>query len=229
MAVFAVIGLAVGGRVCMWWVYDADFQGDEEKFFDAVQYGDLEKAKRLFAQDSSRIHAKDRYGRTPLFIAVSGMKNETEMAAWLIEVGADVNAAETNGFTPLYWAAFDGNVALVDLLLASGASVDVKTNDGKTPLYVAPEKGFVDIVTALAHRGADVNVASKEGWTPLHLAARQGKKDLVDSLLAWGADPRAQDIALQTPLQDASSHGHTDIVALLMARDPEAQDPRRSG
>ena len=131
-ALFVLIVLANVARTCLSFVFNTDERGDEEQLVNAVQIGDREWAERILAKDPKFIETKDRYGRTLLFLAVAATKNETEMAARLLELGADVDAAEQNGFTPLYWAAFDGNAELVDLLLANGANANAKTQDGKT-------------------------------------------------------------------------------------------------
>ncbi|MBP2681315.1 MAG: hypothetical protein H6Q78_1178, partial [Candidatus Krumholzibacteriota bacterium] len=111
-----IVGLAAGYRMCVWFVFDRDGRSGEEQFVNAIQVGDLEWARRVLANDSTLLEKKDRWGRTPLYIAVSATQNERELAEWLIGLGANVNEPEMNGFTPLYWAAFDGNAELVELL-----------------------------------------------------------------------------------------------------------------
>ena len=53
----------------------------------------------------------------------------------LLEKGADVNAKNNDGWTPLHWASENGHEAIVSLLLEKGADVNAKDNDGETPLH----------------------------------------------------------------------------------------------
>jgi len=51
-----------------------------------------------------------------------------------LDKGADVNAKDADGWTPLYFAANGGHKEIVELLIAKGASVNAKNVDGETPL-----------------------------------------------------------------------------------------------
>ena len=56
------------------------------------------------------------------------------MAELLIANGADVNAKDIDGWTPLRKAAFYGHREIVELLIANGADVNAKDDEGRTPL-----------------------------------------------------------------------------------------------
>ena len=71
-------------------------------------------------------------GWTPL-----GFAANKEVAALLIAKGADVNAKNDFGVTPLYGAASGGHKEVAELLIANGADVNVKSNFGETPLDLA--------------------------------------------------------------------------------------------
>jgi len=55
----------------------------------------------------------------------------------LLEKGADIESKDTDGQTPLSWAAQDGCEAVVQLLLEKGADIESKDTDGQTPLLWA--------------------------------------------------------------------------------------------
>jgi ankyrin repeat protein len=67
----------------------------------------------------------------------------------LLERGADVNAKDDSGITPLHWAANNGNKAVAELLIAKGADVEAKNNDGRTPLILAAYNDLQDPACAL--------------------------------------------------------------------------------
>jgi ankyrin repeat protein len=67
----------------------------------------------------------------------------------LLDRGADVNARQQLGFTPLHAAAGNGDEAMADLLLARGADATLKSDDGKTPADVAAERGHTNLAERL--------------------------------------------------------------------------------
>ena len=146
---------------------------------------------------------------------------DKELLALLIAAGADVNAADKDGYTPLNRALFwKGHTECVKLLLAApGIDVNKANEDGWTPLARAAYKGHTECVKLLlAAPGIDVNKAEKDGSTPLYGAACNGHSACVRLLLA------APDINVNkadendwTPLARAACNGHSACVRLLLA------------
>jgi ankyrin repeat protein len=99
------------------------------------------------------------------------MAARREVAAMLIAHGADVNASTQTGETLLHRAAFEGDLAAVDLLLSHGATVTSRDASGTTPLHRAAQAGRFDVATRLLAKGADGRAAASDGTTPLSLAA----------------------------------------------------------
>jgi ankyrin repeat protein len=64
-----------------------------------------------------------------------------------------VFSKDTNGMTPLYWAAARGHKDVAELLLANKAEVNAKDNHGQTPLHVAAAEGHKDVVELLRQHG----------------------------------------------------------------------------
>lgn len=77
-----------------------------------------------------------------------------EIAKWLIERGADVNAANTYG-TPLFKHARVGNYDICKLFIDHGADVNVENYAGETALFDAADGGYYDVVKLLLEHGAD--------------------------------------------------------------------------
>ena len=132
-----------------------------------------------------------------------------------VEAGANANAKDNNGWTPLCYAADAGQARVVTILLANKADVSIKNAYGWTALWVA----WLDITTQpssnlrakavatfttpqqLARQKRSnqswqtiLKLASSKddnGWTPLHLAANNGYVDVVKLLLDHKADVNA--------------------------------------
>jgi ankyrin repeat protein len=112
----------------------------------------------------------DPYRRAPLHYASAD--DDVERVTALLAEGADVNAADIEGFTPLHFACGADAVNAVRVLLDSGASLESVNRFGNTPLWVAVanSRGVGDVILLLRERGADPYVVNKHGQTPLGLA-----------------------------------------------------------
>jgi uncharacterized protein len=136
----------------------------------------------------------------------------------LLRKPVDVNVAEADGATALYWAAEKNDLEVVELLLRAGAKPNSPTRYGYTPLAMAAINGNEAIIERLLKAGADANAATPDGESVLMAAARTGIAPAVEVLLANGADPNAKDrYRGQTALMWASSEGHAEAVAALLA------------
>ena len=100
----------------------------------------------------------------------------------LLAAGADVDAADASGFTPLHVAAAQGHADAVKALLAAGADIEAVTDKGHTPLHAAAWVGQVDVVAALLAAGAYPEAETEGGVTPLH-AARANKHYKIANML----------------------------------------------
>jgi ankyrin repeat protein len=99
----------------------------------------------------------------------AAQKCDIDRARELLERGADPNARDSVGATPLHYAALNGHVNAVKKLLEHGADVNARDKDGFTPLHVAACKGYVDVLGLILQYGADLNMQSRRGWTPYAL------------------------------------------------------------
>ncbi|XP_026757186.2 ankyrin-3 [Galleria mellonella] len=148
-------------------------------------------------------------------------------AAILECTGAAIAAASvvTNGIdqqdtfmrTALHYAAEQGHVEAVKLLLDAGCKVDISASDGLTPLHVAVIRNHLEIVKLLLEGGSHVNYTTHKKMTPLHFAASQGFLDMVKILVSYGAYLEARDTNERSALYLAAGQGHIDVVKYLIS------------
>ncbi len=104
-----------------------------------------------------------------LFSAI--VRGDLALAREAIEAGAEVEARDKDGHTPLHAACVNGHHDIVRLLLFHGADVNAKTRHDFTPLHEACVFGHPPVVRLLLDAGADVDVKDMFDDIPL-LAAR---------------------------------------------------------
>jgi ankyrin repeat protein len=140
---------------------------------------------------------------------------------------ASPNAALGDATTPLHWAAYNDDLPLAKLLLASGAAPDAHTRlRALTPLHMAAESGDAALLEVLLKAGAAVDAVNDSGTTPLMIAAASGNTTAVTTLLAHGADINAREKTYgQTALFFAAGRDRADVVRLLLSKgaDPKVK------
>ncbi|MFJ9248587.1 ankyrin repeat domain-containing protein [Streptomyces sp. NPDC101776] len=125
-----------------------------------------------------------------LFGAIQG--GDTAVVTAVLRSGADPERADSEGTTPLYAAAVNGEAAITGLLLAAGASPATEssgTGAEGTPLCAAACWGHTDTVRELLAHGADPNVREDHGtgWSPLDWADNGSHPETAAFLAAAGA------------------------------------------
>lgn len=150
-----------------------------------------------------------------LFGAVSVGRNSVLEAA--LEAGKDPNTINPSYGSLLNWAAHNGRLDTVKLLLAHGADPKAK---GNNRLLLEPiNRGRMDILKCLVEAGARLNKPKDLFfWQDyLALAAGNGRREMVEYLLKHDADPNGTDAPSgESALEAAASTGHADIVELLL-------------
>ena len=121
----------------------------------AIFSGNLEVVRKLIEYNRADINVGDVYEWTPLHLASMGHNfKDDSVLLCLLEHGADINARNQDGSTPLLVASFHGALEVVRRLLERGADVEARRNDGKTALQLAVENGDDNVVELLREHGA---------------------------------------------------------------------------
>jgi ankyrin repeat protein len=151
-----------------------------------------------------------------LELRIAAGENNLPEVSRLLSVGADVNAKDKNGGTPLHWASYHGHVQVVKELREHGADVEVTDNRDCTPLHYACSNGRVAVVIELLSRGANIKAKTNRGYTPLHWASHRAHLPVVKALLSGGADILAANDEGHLPIHRAMSFGNSAVSKYLL-------------
>lgn len=150
-----------------------------KNFFHFLEEGD-QQAIDLFVHANFNVNMSAEDGTPPLMTALK--RGLTIIAQILLNAGADPNAKDRLGLTPLLIACGKptaGYRSTVELLLKKGAHINVRDPLGNTPLLLSITGGTPDVAFTLIEQGADVFASSRDGATALSLAQKLGDERLL--------------------------------------------------
>jgi ankyrin repeat protein len=189
-------------------------------FIAVVRDESAARVTTLMKTSPEFVRAADAGGSTPLHHA-AGFADVQTMTV-LLDKGADVNARNRRGSTPLHWAIHDE--AKVRLLLGRGANVNARNVEGHTPVFLAASLGNgTSILQLLLDRGGDATIAAANGQTPLMRAAARGDVTSLRLLLATKMDVNTKNGAGETALMFAATSGSADAVRFLLENGADAR------
>lgn len=143
--------------------------------------------------------------------------NDSAGALELVKNKADVNATESDGTTPLHYAVYNDDVALVESLLKAGAKPSVANKYGSTPLLEAAVRGNPVVIEKLLKAGADSNQGNADGQTALLIVSRTSNVTVAKLLISHGAQVNVTEHWHdQTPLMWAAAEKQPAMVKLLL-------------
>ena len=177
---------------------------------EAAELGHLDLVKLLLARGAD-IDARDRDGKTPLLRAAYD-----DCITALINSGADIHIKDNKNKTILHCACENGQLNIVNILLAHNMNPDERDELGETPLMYAVRYSHTACVLALLDHGANPDIQDRFGLTVLHKAALHGKLNALNILLARGAKTKVRDELGQTPMLKAAQHCETDCILALI-------------
>ena len=156
--------------------------------------------------------------------SLGGDATQVQIAQLLIQAGADINAQNNYGNTPLNLAALNNRPLVAKALLASKADPTLSNSDGWTPLMSAVNRGHIELVRLLVANKATLNQKEKDGWTALHQTVNPSNKGgdelqakIAQALIQSGADINAQTNIGETPLNLAAYNNRALVAQTLLA------------
>lgn len=152
----------------------------------AVSIGNIDVIRLLIHYGANVNPLVSGDSRSPLMEAIE--KKRIRIAELLIKAGANVNAQNEAG-TVLYYAALNGSVSGIELLIDAGADMDYCPDMSLSPLQRATLGGNIEACKTLLERGAKVDQKSCWGMTALHYATENNWIEIASLLVSHGANP----------------------------------------
>lgn len=152
---------------------------DAKNIFDVARSGTSLEAKTLFQNNPKVVNEINGAGYSPLILAC--YRGNTEVAAYLINNGADLNYNNEMG-TPLLAAVVKNNVAIVKLLLEKNANIEAKDANGTTALIYAAMFKNHEICQLLIQAKANYGTKDNRGNSALDYAILADDDQLIQIL-----------------------------------------------
>lgn len=146
----------------------------------AVREPSLNVARVLTQWPKTNVEVRSRQDESPLMLAA--LKGLTELCQQLIARGADVNKP---GWTPLHYAATNGHLPVLQLLLEHHAYIDAASPNGSTPLMMAAHYGTTEAVKWLLNAGADPLLKNAKGLTAIDFAHGADNADAAEIIASF--------------------------------------------
>ncbi len=192
---------------------EAFADGGYVELSSAVSGGSVQTVKNLLAMGIDPNVRSSRGDAITHFIARRpGLHSEAKLRL-LLAAGTAVDATDAKGSTPLFQAARNGNLEVMQLFIEFGADVNFTNGKGVTVLLAAARRGYGYIIEALEKAGVELPQAREHGD---YLIAAREYGTSMRALLALGLDPNTRDSRGIYPLFDTIKYGDPDAVQALI-------------
>ena len=153
----------------------------DDSFFEAVTRNNVPLVEYMI-KNRADITITNSDGLTALHLV-----SDPKLGLTLIINGADVNAKNRSGSTPLHWAVSRNKDSIAKLLIEFGANINSADNLGNTPLHFAINSKE-ELILLLIRAGANVNATNNNGSTPIIEALLKNNNTHSKYLLLAGAE-----------------------------------------
>lgn len=242
VALLAVILSGTGAGYYLWAEQQKNLRREMREAIDAQDCGAM---LRLFRRGAPA-QVTGKLGVTPLVVAlwqkdrevaflaldrgadVNAGGSQTPVIIWalqddqllrrVIETGANVDARDHDGVTPLMWAARGQSLQTVQLLLRHGAKVNLQSTDGTTALMETLMLERADVAECLLSQGADTQI--RDGWGHTALDQLRENRKMIQRWLSHPSNPKEWKESLRESLWKLRLVEH-----LLKAHAPRSGKP----
>ena len=152
----------------------------------------------------------------PHALAANGLPDALAKLLETSETAIDLNAKDEYNCAPLLWAARNGHIDMLKLLLDKGADVETAGYNGMRALHHVCNSSKEKCVEILLEADANPNATDDANSTPLHWAAARGVLNIVVRLSDKGADPNVATKTGVRPIHKACMYGQAQIVKKLV-------------
>lgn len=222
---------------------------------EAAARNDIEEVRRLLMLGVSP-DSTNEDGLTALHQCC--IDDSEEMMKLLIDFGANVNAKDSERWTPLHAASTCGLIHLVEYLISKGADLLAVNADGNMPYDICEDEATLDFIEVemskkgitqemiddtrayteremlrdlktLMDKDGDLEFRDHQGATPLHIAAANGYSLVVEFLLDQNVSTDITDKDLWQPIHAAACWGHPDVIELLVQAGADLSAKTKNG
>jgi len=155
----------------------------------AIREQSLKVAAVLINWPKTNVELRTPQDESPLMLA--SLKGLTQLCQQLISKDADVNKP---GWTPLHYAATNGHLEIMSVLLENHAYIDAASPNGTTPLMMAAQYGTPSAVKLLLEAGADPLLKNVQNLTAIDFAQRASQQESAEIIAAFvrGRQPKGK-------------------------------------
>ena len=183
----------------------------------ACEYNQVETVKILIDAGADRTLTSSPAGTGSKPIHVCAENGSKESLLHLLNIGEDINAQDTYGWTPLHFACDKRHGGTALLLIEQGADVNSVNHSKETPLHFAAKSGLSNLAQKLIDRKANVNAMDNDVWTPLHTACKWNRMETAVLLTKNGADVNALDeVRYEVHFNCIRPSRHSYLVAIFI-------------
>ncbi|RUS77342.1 hypothetical protein EGW08_014896 [Elysia chlorotica] len=222
---------------------------------ESAARNDIEEVKRLL-QNKVSPDVTNEDGLTALHQCC--IDDNEAMLKLLLDYGANVNACDSEMWTPLHAAATCGHVTLCKHLIDRGAQLLAVNADGNMPYDICEDEITLDYIETemakngitqeqidntrltterqmlndlkqVANAGGDLEIRDHQGASMLHIAAANGYMDVADFLLDHHVSVDSCDAESWQPIHAASYWGQLDILELLVQNGADLDSKTKNG